>query len=1165
MFKISPVFILLLCQSAIMAQSPVITQPPVDQRATEGQSAQFSVVATGSNLLYQWLLDGVPLVEGGRISGAATATLSISNAQQSDAGSYSVVVSESGSPDLKTSSDGALLKVDPLTPPEPQITQPPVEQTVTEGALAQFAVVATGSNLVYEWAKDGVPLVDGGRISGANTATLSITGALSGDEGSYSVVVTVSGFPELKASSDGALLKVKIATPSAPLITQPPAGQIVTAGQNAQFTVTATGTNLVYQWTRDGEVLLDGGRVSGSTTAVLTVTGAQDLDQGSYSVLVSVSGFPHLMTNSDGVLLQVNPATGSLRVTINPPDAVAAGAQWAVDGNAAWQSSNATLPGVATGNHTVSFKAVSGWTTPGDQTVSVSVNQIANASANYVIVPTRILVFGGSLAFRNVPVGSSVQRTLVITNAGNTPLNVSSISYPTGFSGNWTGGTISANGTQTVAVRFSPTQAVAYADTITVTSDATSGNSTIAVSGTGIDASALVPSFFEEFDTPQLNTSNWPYRGQWYGGDLRVENNRLAFTAIGKVPKNHSSEAYILSKPVGSYDSDFVFTADLVLDRDMSRTDSLSWAVDVASSRSYSDIVRFSFNREFATGTQQIRAALINDYNNVAGDSLIIPAESNVDKVRIKVVYNSALRTMECLYAVLQDGDLVGDWTSVQTFGIDGDDGENGNTDWQMQTGDQFNILMRAWRSSASNDSLENLFYGAYASRVWFADMGAALSVLSNAGPNGRVSPSGERMSREGGGIRYIAIPDPGYEVSSWLVNGANAQSGGLTFPVDNIQTDTDVEVQFRKMSSVPIIAGVYDGVVGDGQIGSGAPGDMEAFLHGNGFVTLSVRSDRTFTGSLRFEGKILAFKGQFNSSGVVTAYAKRRGKSDIVVLLTFDPAGKITGTVSIDGMVLDFAALPSTLYSGAKTNIHPLTDNHYTTILPSPDGTLGHGYATLEFAAKGTMRIVGKLADGTPFTAASRTVDDGVGNWMVPVQVPLYAKRDGMLVGQISILKSYPKDSPDLSGTLSWLRAANTKAKTFEAGFLKKLLPIGERHRLQNGISLLTGTEASEAFTLTMDPPSWVLTDPQVFSGTWPRSNAPSFTTKSAKMTMTLRTGAYKGTFLRTVGTKKISTLYEGVILANPLTLPGGASPVQGGGFFSTGTESGPIELTVP
>jgi hypothetical protein len=75
--------------------------------------------------------------------------------------------------------------------------------------------------------------------------------------------------------------------------------------------------------------------------------------------------------------------TGSLTVTITPSGAVAAGAQWQVDGGA-WQNSGATVTGLVVGAHTVAFKAVAGWNTPASQAVTIIHNQTASSTWTYV-------------------------------------------------------------------------------------------------------------------------------------------------------------------------------------------------------------------------------------------------------------------------------------------------------------------------------------------------------------------------------------------------------------------------------------------------------------------------------------------------------------------------------------------------------------------------------------------------------------------------------------------------------------------------------------------------------------------------------------------------------------------------------------------------------------
>ena len=72
------------------------------------------------------------------------------------------------------------------------MTVHPVDQTnIVPGSNVSFSVTATGTApLSYQWQKDGMNLTDGGRITGAITATLTITGVMESDEGGYRCVVT---------------------------------------------------------------------------------------------------------------------------------------------------------------------------------------------------------------------------------------------------------------------------------------------------------------------------------------------------------------------------------------------------------------------------------------------------------------------------------------------------------------------------------------------------------------------------------------------------------------------------------------------------------------------------------------------------------------------------------------------------------------------------------------------------------------------------------------------------------------------------------------------------------------------------------------------------------------------------------------------------------------
>ncbi|NBS53857.1 MAG: hypothetical protein EBS96_14835, partial [Spartobacteria bacterium] len=92
----------------------------------------------------------------------------------------------------------------------------------------------------------------------------------------------------------------------------------------------------------------------------------------------------------------------------------------------------------------------------------------------------RVIGLTGNLTFGN----SSTTRQLVISNTGFDRLVVSGITYPSGFSGAWSG-TIAPGATQSVGVTFTPSALQSYSGNIVVASDASSGVGTIAVSAQG--------------------------------------------------------------------------------------------------------------------------------------------------------------------------------------------------------------------------------------------------------------------------------------------------------------------------------------------------------------------------------------------------------------------------------------------------------------------------------------------------------------------------------------------------------------------------------------------------------------------------------------------------------------------------------------------------------
>jgi hypothetical protein len=177
---------------------PTLTQQPQTQDRCPGDTVNFTVAASGNGMLsYQWQKDQpnqprVDLADGGRISGATSSTLTISNVESSDLGIYRCVVTDN---DCSRPSDEATLTLTPTA-----ILTQPSSQTVGMGGTASFSVEAEGAGtLDYEWQKDGTPLVNGGRISGADAADLQISECEPSDDGQYRCVV--SGYCGTETSS----------------------------------------------------------------------------------------------------------------------------------------------------------------------------------------------------------------------------------------------------------------------------------------------------------------------------------------------------------------------------------------------------------------------------------------------------------------------------------------------------------------------------------------------------------------------------------------------------------------------------------------------------------------------------------------------------------------------------------------------------------------------------------------------------------------------------------------------------------------------------------------------------------------------------------------------------------------------------------------------------
>ena len=323
---------------------PKISAQPQNTTITKDGNGSLSVTATGGNITYQWVKDG-----NQTLVGKTQASMVVSEAKESDIGSYHCIVSNNHG---SVASDPAQLIVEV----PPRITVHPADQNATIDKVILLSVQAQGvGTLQYQWEKDGVELTAGSSglmfseyVSEYDTSRrkwlrdaegrmcfidnrgvvfllgrgyrfgmdywlnpnlligpnfLSINGLKASDSGTYTCKVS-SEYGS--ASSNGAAIQIL----SPPEITGHPEDVTIEGGTNASLTVTATGTNIQYAWKKDGQP------ISGATSATLQISGATADDAGQYTCTVS-NDYGSVSSQAATVKVKILPVIVTHPVNIN--------------------------------------------------------------------------------------------------------------------------------------------------------------------------------------------------------------------------------------------------------------------------------------------------------------------------------------------------------------------------------------------------------------------------------------------------------------------------------------------------------------------------------------------------------------------------------------------------------------------------------------------------------------------------------------------------------------------------------------------------------------------------------------------------------------------------------------------------------------------------------
>ncbi|MCX6956126.1 MAG: immunoglobulin domain-containing protein [Verrucomicrobia bacterium] len=144
--------------------APAFSLQPVSQTVSAGGSVTFNSNATGTPLpTYQWFKDGTA------VSGATAISLTLSNVQPAQAGSYTVVATNAAG---TATSNAATLTVAAAVVAPVVVTQPPTALRLVVGQSLALNVSATGTGLAYQWKR----VTSGGvvNVAGATGATLYV-------------------------------------------------------------------------------------------------------------------------------------------------------------------------------------------------------------------------------------------------------------------------------------------------------------------------------------------------------------------------------------------------------------------------------------------------------------------------------------------------------------------------------------------------------------------------------------------------------------------------------------------------------------------------------------------------------------------------------------------------------------------------------------------------------------------------------------------------------------------------------------------------------------------------------------------------------------------------------------------------------------------------------
>ncbi|MBS1643842.1 MAG: immunoglobulin domain-containing protein, partial [Bacteroidetes bacterium] len=513
-------------------------QPVASQVKCSGQSASFSVTATGTpSPTYQWRKDGNP------ISGATAATFTIPSTAVADGGNYDVVI---------TNSCGSVTSTVSALTVNPKPTVDAISNLTfcngSSSTLVSFAPTTNSGNgnpVTFNWTNDNINI----GLGASGVGNIQPFAATNGTQAPISGTISVTATDNITGCVSAVSTFTITVNPS-PAVLNPPGNQTVCNGKPASITFTGAITS--FDWSYNSSDPGDNINIApGPGTVNGTVWNFTATNTGNVPLTAHVTVIPHFSGNSvncnDGVPVNfditVNPSpsasvinttpqticsTGFVDLSANTP--VVGTGLWSVSGpsNSAGQFDDPTSP-------TAKFTPAGGF---GIYTLTWTIsNSPCNSSASSVVITVNQLVtnLAVNAALSSLCDGSGTNITVANSTPGvsyqlRNDLDNSAVGSPvlgTGGTINLPTGTLNTTTTFNVYATVSPCGSIQLDNKATVN---VNPNLPVSVTISSNDADNIICSGTSVTFTANVVNGGTTPAYQWKLNGANVGTNSATFT-----------------------------------------------------------------------------------------------------------------------------------------------------------------------------------------------------------------------------------------------------------------------------------------------------------------------------------------------------------------------------------------------------------------------------------------------------------------------------------------------------------------------------------------------------------------------------------------------------------------------------------------------------------